>query len=56
MVFNNFETLNIAFATKQLHPQDLKNGIIEFISNFLEPIRQKFSTKEMITLTKQAYP
>lgn len=56
IVYTNFEQMQTDFVEKKLHPQDLKMGIIDCLNNFLEPIRQEFSSKEMVQLIKKAYP
>ena len=56
ITYTNFEQLKIDFAEKKLHPQDLKMGIADCLNNFFEPIRQEFSTQEMVYLLKKDYP
>lgn len=53
--YNSFDTVAKDFAEKNLHPQDLKMGIIDVINNFLEKIRAEFSDKESQRLLKMAY-
>jgi tyrosyl-tRNA synthetase len=53
--YDNFESLKEAFKNKAYHPADLKTGISDLINELLEPIRAKFSEKEMKELTKKAY-
>jgi tyrosyl-tRNA synthetase len=53
--FKNYEETKKAFIDGLLHPSDLKNGIVDFFSNLLEPIRKTFETKEMKELIKKAY-
>lgn len=56
LAYHMYEQVIKDFAMKLLHPQDLKLGIIDCLNKFLEPIRQEFSTPEMIKLLKDAYP
>ena len=49
-VINNYEDLVQQFASKQLHPQDLKISVAKIISDLLEPIRTYFSSDDMIKL------
>ncbi|NCP79112.1 tyrosine--tRNA ligase [archaeon] len=52
--FNTQEDLQEAFASKALHPMDLKSGVAEEVNKLLEPIRKNFEGKE--ELIKEAYP
>jgi tyrosyl-tRNA synthetase len=45
-----------SFEEKTLSPQDLKLGISDWTINFLEPIREYFSSDQMVELVGQAYP
>lgn len=53
--YDDYEKLEQDFATKQLHPGDLKNGITTFLCELLEPIRKRFTEPAMQDLLKQAY-
>ena len=53
--FENIDQVKNVFTNQELHPGDLKNGISSFLTKFLEPIRTKFSNKEMITLINKSY-
>ena len=57
IVYENQEIdrLVAEFGSSQLHPMDLKSGIVSFLTSLFEPIRTKFASIEMIQLTKQAY-
>lgn len=55
IIFDNIEQVKESFNNKTLHPGDFKNGISSFLISFLEPIRTKFSSKEMITLLNKSY-
>jgi tyrosyl-tRNA synthetase len=52
--FKTQDELKEAFASKQLHPMDLKQGVLEEVDKLLEPIRKRFIGKEQ--LIKDAYP
>ena len=52
--FKTQEDLQEAFASKALHPMDLKSGVAEEVNKLLEPIRKNFEGKE--DLIKEAYP
>lgn len=54
--YDNSSHVKSDFANETLHPGDLKLGMICTINKILDPIRSTFSTKEMKTLLKKAYP
>jgi tyrosyl-tRNA synthetase len=55
--YPNYEALEKGFASKDLHPGDLKAGAAKAINALLEPIRSKFQTDPaLIELTAKAYP
>lgn len=56
ILYDNYDALSKDFSSKNLHPQDLKLGIIDCLNNFIEKIRIKFTDKESINLLKSAYP
>ena len=46
-----------AFASKQVHPGDLKAAVANALNNLLDPIRKSFQENpELIKLTNEAYP
>lgn len=53
--YNNFADLQTDFVTKDLHPSDLKKGLIEFLQDLLKPIQDEFKTTTGDVLGK-AYP
>jgi len=53
--YNNIDQVTNDFLKLKLHPGDLKNGISKFLSLFLAPIREAFSTKDMINLINKSY-
>jgi tyrosyl-tRNA synthetase len=40
--FDNYNELEKTFATRKLHPQDLKNSCSDYLIEILKPIRKKF--------------
>ncbi len=39
--YHGYEELEAAFASKELHPMDLKAGAAEYMNRILEPVREK---------------
>jgi tyrosyl-tRNA synthetase len=56
LTYKSFEDLKLDFVEKRLHPQDLKMGMVDYLNNFMEPIRKYFGTEEKKQLMKNAYP
>ncbi|KAJ1569807.1 hypothetical protein HK096_001187 [Nowakowskiella sp. JEL0078] len=56
IVFDNYQAVEDAFARKELHPGDLKKGVIDAFNSLLEPIRQQFTSREDLELVNSAYP
>lgn len=54
--YTEFDALEIAFASEQLHPGDLKASVEMYINRLLEPIRKTFNEESYIKLTEMAYP
>jgi len=54
--YPTYQEMEDAFASKKLSPEDLKIGMVDQINAILVPIREKFSTPEMVKLIKDAYP
>lgn len=52
--YKTYEELEKDFVAKQLHPQDLKQGVAKFINTLLEPIREGMKGQE--DMIKGAYP
>jgi len=44
--FKNYAELEHTFANKELHPQDLKNTVVEYLDQLLEPVRRHFQTNK----------
>jgi len=53
--YDNIEQVTRDFLELKLHPGDLKNGISKFLSAFLTPVREAFSSKDMIGLINKSY-
>lgn len=53
--YNNFLELRSAFASKELHPADLKLGIIDYVNSLLNPIREEAEKQNIEELMKKAY-
>jgi tyrosyl-tRNA synthetase len=56
VTYLTYEDLEKAFASKDLHPGDLKKSVALAINELLEPIRKKFDTQELKKLLDEAYP
>ncbi|KAK9693611.1 tRNA synthetases class I (W and Y) [Popillia japonica] len=56
VIYENFETLEKAFANEEVHPGDLKAAVEIHINKLLEPIRKKFEEPKMKELIAKAYP
>ncbi|KAI3649669.1 hypothetical protein MP228_005301 [Amoeboaphelidium protococcarum] len=55
--FGTYQELHDQFASKQLHPADLKKGIADAINSLLTPIREMWNADpELMKLTELAYP
>jgi tyrosyl-tRNA synthetase len=58
VTFHSLRELQTAYATGQLHPQDLKNAVAEELVNILEPVRRYFEdnreAQECLTAVKNA--
>jgi len=54
--YDTIEKVKEAFKNGQLHPADLKLGIIDALDSIIAPIREKFEDSSMKQLLKKAYP
>merc|ERR1712110_1207275 len=54
--YAEFSELKQDFADSNLHPGDLKAGVVASINQLLDPIRQEFKTPELQKVTAKAYP
>jgi tyrosyl-tRNA synthetase len=43
--FASFDELEKAYATKSLHPMDLKKGVSDSVNELLEPVRSYFEAR-----------
>jgi len=46
VVINSFQDLEIKFANKEIHPQDLKTAVIKYLDQLLQPVRTHFEENE----------
>lgn len=44
--FNTYADLEKSFGNKELHPQDLKQAVINYLNQLLEPVRKHFETNQ----------
>lgn len=56
LYFSTYQTLEDAFARKELHPLDLKNAVGKALNKLLDPIRKRFDTPELQKLKQFSYP
>lgn len=52
--FSTYEEIEEAYASKKLHPLDLKNAAAKEINKLLEPFREE--KQEIEKIAKEAYP
>ena len=55
LTFSNYWDLEKAFANKEIHPADLKQGVAKEVNKLLDPIRQEADNSEIQDLIKRAY-
>lgn len=53
--YDNYEDLEYDFENNKVCSSDIKLGLSDFIINFLKPVREKFNSEEMASLSKEAY-
>jgi len=53
---NRFSMIGFSLRMKEVHPGDLKNAVIKYLNELLEPIRKDFESEEMQKLILNAYP
>lgn len=46
MIFNTYAELEAAFASKELHPMDLKNTVSKLLDELLQPVRSHFENDD----------
>lgn len=55
-LYTNLDELKKDFSSEQLHPQDLKNALAEYLVNLLKPLREELDkNKEFKKLINKAY-
>ncbi|CCG83399.1 Tyrosyl-tRNA synthetase,cytoplasmic [Taphrina deformans PYCC 5710] len=55
--YTDYESLEKAFAARELHPGDLKKGVTSAINGLLDPIRSAWAENpELREITERAYP
>ena len=52
----DLKTIKADYTNDKLSPPDLKQGISDWLVNFLLPVREHFQSTELQELIKQAYP
>lgn len=55
LVYENCEAIKADFASKKLHPMDLKLGCVDVIEMIIAPIREAFENEECKKILKEAY-
>jgi tyrosyl-tRNA synthetase len=55
IIFKDFESIQKAFAAQELHPADLKAGMVHNLDLFIEPVRKEFESREWRQILKHAY-
>lgn len=56
ILYSSYDKLEEDFASKMIHPGDLKNSVSNFLNQILDPVRQKFQEPDMKKLISMAYP
>lgn len=55
VTYDTIEDVKTDFSAKKLHPDDFKNGIVDYVNNLIDPIRNAFDTPERRKLVAAAY-
>jgi len=55
ITYKNLDELRTAFANKELHPADMKLGVIDYVNSLLEPIRVEAEKQKIAELAEKAY-
>jgi len=42
VILNSFQDLQMKFANKEIHPQDLKSAVVKYLDQLLQPVREHF--------------
>lgn len=53
LTFSSYEEIEKSFASKDLHPMDLKFSLSKYINEFLDPVRKHFEENEEARLLKE---
>lgn len=56
IIYENSQQIKLDFQNNNLHPSDLKLGIIDNLDFIIDPIRNKFEEPELQNLLNSAYP
>jgi tyrosyl-tRNA synthetase len=54
--YSDLESIKADYSENNLAPQDLKQGISDWLINFLTPVKNSLNTDEFNELVKKAYP
>lgn len=54
LIYESYDELEADFVSEELHPQDLKNAAAGYISEAIDPIRERFEKRP--ALLAEAYP
>jgi tyrosyl-tRNA synthetase len=55
ITFNDYASLEAAFAKQEIHPGDLKASVEVALNKLLDPIRKTFEEPELKKLVAKAY-
>ena len=53
--YESYNDLEKAFATRELHPSDLKSAVALYINSLIEPIRTTFENASLKNVINRAY-
>jgi tyrosyl-tRNA synthetase len=56
LYYKDYDTLTSEYLLNKLSPPDVKLGVIDFLTELLDPLRVYFETSIMIELVNKAYP
>lgn len=54
--YTDYDELEKDFSSESLHPGDLKGAMEIYLNRLLSPVREHFSSEEMLKLVAEAYP
>lgn len=55
VTFTDYPQVEAAYSKEELHPADLKFGVVNWLDYFIEPVRKEFETREWQQILKHAY-